>query len=177
MITKEKWYAVHTLPQSENKVKILLEKTANKYNMQNKIKEVIVPVDTEIKKQQGKKIEKHTKVFPGYVLIKMVMDEESFNFIRRTPGITSFVCVGNKPTVLKDEEINDILTSLDPNHGFKPKKKYMKDMIVRICEGPFCDFTGKVDEVNDEKEKVKVMINLFGRDTPVELEFGQVEKI
>lgn len=174
---KEKWYAVHTLPQSENKAKTVLEKTAQKSGVAGKIKQIVIPVDTEVKKVQGKKIEKQTKVFPGYMLIQMEMDEDSFNFVKRTPGITNFVSIGNKPVVLKDNEVQDILDALDPNRGFKPKKKYSKNMIVRISEGPFVDFTGKIDDVNDEKEKVKVMVNLFGRETPVELDFGQVEKI
>lgn len=174
---KPKWYAVHTLPQSENKVKSVIEKTAVKSGMSSMIKQIIIPMDTEIKRVQGKKIEKKTKVFPGYMLINMILDDNSYNFIKRTPGITNFVSAGNKPVELRDKEIQDILNALDPNFGFKPKLKYAKDMIVRISEGPFADFTGKIDDVNDEKEKVKVMINLFGRDTPVELDFAQVEKI
>ena len=174
---KERWYAVHTLPQSENKAKSIIEKTALKSDMSTKIKQIVIPTDTEVKKIQGKKIEKQTKVFPGYMLIQMIMDDESFNFIKRTPGITNFVSSGNKPVIIKDNEVQDILNALDPNRGFKPKKKYSKNMLVRISDGPFVDFTGKIDDVNDEKEKVKVMVNLFGRDTPVELDFGQVEKI
>ena len=174
---KEKWYAVHTLPQSENKAKAVIEKTSVKSGMGNKIKQIVIPVDTEVKRIQGKPVVKQTKVFPGYMLIQMEMDEETYNFDKRTPGITNFVSVGNRPVVLKDSEVQDIIDALDPNRGFKPKKKYSKNMLVRIAEGPFVDYTGKIDDVNDEKERVKVMINLFGRDTPVELDFAQVEKI
>ena len=174
---KAKWYAVHTLSQSEQKVKTLIEKTTIKHSMTDKIFEIVIPMDSEVKRVQGKKIEKKTKVLPGYVLISMILDDESFNFIKRTPGVTSFVSVAGKPIIMKDSEVQAILNALDPNFSLKPKKKYMKDMIVRIADGPFVDFTGKIDDVNDEKEKVRVMINLFGRDTPVELDFGQVGKV
>jgi transcriptional antiterminator NusG len=174
---KFKWYAVHTLSQSEQKVKTLIENTKEKYNMVKKINEIIIPVDTEIIKKEGKKIEKKVKVFPGYIMINMVLDDDSFNFIKRTPGVTNFVSSGGKPVTIKDEEIRGIMEVLDPNKGIKPKKKWAKNMIVRISDGPFSDFTGKIEEVNDEKEIMKVMISLFGRDTPVEIEFGKVEKI
>jgi transcriptional antiterminator NusG len=110
-------------------------------------------------------------------MINMILDDDSFNFIRRTPGVTNFVSSGNKPVAIKDEEIRDILEALDPNKGFKPKKKWAKDMIVRISDGPFSDLTGKIEEINDEKEIMKVMISLFGRDTPVEIEYGKIQKI
>jgi transcriptional antiterminator NusG len=107
----------------------------------------------------------------------MILDDESFNFIKRIPGVTNFVSAGGKPVTIKDEEIQGILEALDPNKGLKPKKKWAKDMIVRISDGPFSDLTGKIEEINDEKEIMKVMISLFGRDTPVEIEYGKVEKI
>ena len=174
---KFKWYALHTLSQSEQKVKTLIENTKVKYNMVSKINEIIIPVDVETSKKEGKLVEKKVKVFPGYVMINMILDDESFNFIRRTPGVTNFVSSGNKPVAIKDEEIRDILEALDPNKGFKPKKKWAKDMIVRISDGPFSDLTGKIEEINDEEEIMKVMISLFGRDTPVEIEYGKIQKI
>jgi transcriptional antiterminator NusG len=158
-------------------VKTLIENTKVKYNMVSKINEIIIPVDVETSKKEGKLVEKKVKVFPGYVMINMILDDESFNFIRRTPGVTNFVSSGNKPVAIKDEEIRDILEALDPNKGFKPKKKWAKDMIVRISDGPFSDLTGKIEEINDEKEIMKVMISLFGRDTPVEIEYGKIQKI
>ena len=164
-MTREHWYAVHVLSQYENKVK-------------NYISEVIIPMDTEIKRVQGKKVEKQNKVFPGYVLVKMKMDEDSFNFIRRVPGVTNFVSSSaKKPIALKDAEVKAILDSLEPEKGFTPKKKFSKDMLVRIVEGPFSDFTGKIENVYEDKEILKVMISLFGRDTPIEIEFAQVEKL
>jgi transcriptional antiterminator NusG len=123
-------------------------------------------------------VEKQNKVFPGYVLVKMKLDEDSFNFIRRVPGVTNFVSSSaKKPIALKDSEVKAILDSLEPEKGFTPKKKFSKDMLVRIVEGPFSDFTGKIENVYEEKEILKVMISLFGRDTPIEIEFAQVEKL
>ena len=174
---KHKWYAVHTLSQYEQKVKTLIENTKDKYNMGSHIKEIIIPTDVEVKKKDGKKIEKKVKVFPGYLMIKMLLDDNSFNFIKRTPGVTNFVSAGNKPVALRDEEIKRVLDALDPNKGFIPKKKWSKDMVVRIADGPFSDLTGKIEAVNDSKETLTVSINLFGRETPVEIEFGKVEKI
>jgi transcriptional antiterminator NusG len=174
---KFRWYAVHTLSQYEQKVKTLIENTKSKYGMENHIDKIVIPMDTEVKKIEGKKIEKKVKVFPGYVLIRMEMNNESFNFIKRVPGVTSFVSANSKPVALKDDEIRNILEALDPNKGFKPKKKFCKDMAVRIVGGPFSDFTGKIESVNDDKEILKVMISLFGRDTPIEIEFGLVEKL
>jgi transcriptional antiterminator NusG len=106
------------------------------------------------------------------------MDEDSFNFIRRVPGVTNFVSSSaKKPIALKDAEVKAILDSLEPEKGFTPKKKFSKDMLVRIVEGPFSDFTGKIENVYEDKEILKVMISLFGRDTPIEIEFAQVEKL
>ena len=174
---KTNWYAVHTLSQSELKVKTYIEKTKLERNMNEKISEIIIPTDIEIQKKQGKRIEKKVKVFPGYILIKMILDDSSFEYIKRIPGVTNFVSSGNKPVILKEKEVRDILESLDPNKGLKPKKKWTKDMIVRIIDGPFTDFTGKIEDINEDKEILKVMISLFGRDTPIEIEFGLVEKI
>lgn len=177
-MVKENWYAVHVLSQYENKVKNYIEKVKKERGFEDKVTEIIVPVDTEVKRIQGKKIEKQNKVFPGYVLVKMKLDDETFNFIRRVPGVTNFVSSSaKKPVALKDSEIKAILDSLDPNKGFTPKKKFSKDMLVRIIEGPFSEFTGKIETVYEDKEILKVMISLFGRDTPIEIEYAQVEKI
>ncbi len=177
-MVKENWYAVHVLSQYENKVKSYIEKVKKERGFEDKVTEIIIPVDTEVKRVQGKKIEKQNKVFPGYVLVKMKLDDETFNFIRRVPGVTNFVSSSaKKPVALKDSEIKAILDSLDPNKGFTPKKKFSKDMLVRIIEGPFAEFTGKIETVYEDKEILKVMISLFGRDTPIEIEYAQVEKI
>ncbi len=177
-MVKENWYAVHVLSQYENKVKSYIEKVKKERGFEDKVTEIIIPVDTEVKRVQGKKIEKQNKVFPGYVLVKMKLDDETFNFIRRVPGVTNFVSSSaKKPVALKDSEIKAILDSLDPNKGFTPKKKFSKDMLVRIIEGPFAEFTGKIETVYEDKEILKVMISLFGRDTPIEIEYAQVGKI
>ena len=177
-MSRARWYAVHVMSQSEQKVKTLLEKTAPKKGVEDRIFNILIPVDVNQKKIQGKKVEKAVKVFPGYILINMVLDDDTFTFVKQTPGVTNFVSsAAKKPVAIKDEEIQDILNALDPNKGFKPKKKWLKDMLVRISDGPFSDFTGKIEDVNDEKETMKVLISLFGRDTPVEIEFGQVEKV
>jgi transcriptional antiterminator NusG len=161
----------------ENKVKNYIEKVKKERGFEEKINEVIIPMDTEVKRVQGKKVEKKTKVFPGYVLINMKMDDESFNFIKRVPGVTNFVSSSQKkPVALKDSEVKEILESLNPDKGFIPKKKFQKDMIVRITEGPFSEFSGKIETVYEEKEMLRVMISLFGRETPIEIEFAQVEK-
>lgn len=145
--------------------------------MDDKILEIIIPVDKEVKSQNGKKVSVETKVFPGYILIKMMMDNQTWDLVRRTQYVTNFVSASGKPVPIKDSEVKRIITSLDPNTGFKPKKAWMKDMVVRVNDGPFIDLTGKIDFVDDDKQKLKVMINLFGRDTPVELSYDQVEKI
>lgn len=177
MIDKFKWYAVHVMAQSEQKVKALIEKQVSKFGVSDMIKDVVIPTEVETKKIEGKKIEKHKKVFPGYVLIKMILNDQTFPFIKRISGVTNFVQQGGRPVALKESEVKEILDALDPNKGFSPKKKWAKDMIVRITDGPFSDFTGKVDMVNDDKETLTISISLFGRDTPVEIEFGKVEKI
>lgn len=175
---KENWYAIHVLSQYENKVKSHIDKIKKQHGYEDKIKEVLIPVDTETKRIQGKKIEKNTKVFPGYILIKMKLDDDTFNFIKRIPGVTNFVSSSaKKPVALKENEIKGILEALNPDKGFIAKKKFSKNMLVRIIEGPFSEFTGKIDFVNDEKEILKVMVSLFGRETSLEIEFGQVEKI
>jgi transcriptional antiterminator NusG len=172
-----KWYAVHVFTQHEQKVKSLIEKLAKNRQMDDKILEIIIPVDKEVKSQNGKKVSVETKVFPGYILIKMMMDNQTWDLVRRTQYVTNFVSASGKPVPIKDSEVKRIITSLDPNTGFKPKKTWMKDMVVRVNDGPFIDLTCKIDFVDDDKQKLKVMSNLFGRDTPVELSYDQVEKI
>ena len=144
----------------------------------NSTEKFVIPVDTEVKRVNGKKVEKKNKVFPGYILIRMKLDDDSYNFVRRVPGVTNFVSSSaKKPVALKDSEVKAILDALSPEIGFVPKKKFSKDMLVRIVEGPFSEFTGKIETVYEEKEILKVMISLFGRDTPIEIEYSQVEKI
>ena len=175
---RENWYAVHVLSQYENKVKSYIDKVKKEHGYEDKVSEVVIPVDTEVKRVNGKKVEKKNKVFPGYILIRMKLDDDSYNFVRRVPGVTNFVSSSaKKPVALKDSEVKAILDALSPEIGFVPKKKFSKDMLVRIVEGPFSEVTGKIETVYEEKEILKVMISLFGRDTPIEIEYSQVEKI
>ncbi|MCX6368210.1 transcription termination/antitermination protein NusG [Armatimonas sp.] len=172
------WYAVHTYSGHEMKVKMTIEKRAETMGLRQKLFRILVPTDTETRNRGGKKTEYKRKVFPGYVLIDMVLDDDTWYLIKSTTGVTGFVSSGNKPVPLQDKEVRDILDALDPNNAAsRPKKIWEKNQVVRVNSGPFADFTGKIEEVNDTKEKVKVMISLFGRDTPVELDFNQIEKI
>ena len=172
------WYAVHTYSGHEMKVKMTIEKRAETMGLRQKLFRILVPTDTETRNRGGKKTEYKRKVFPGYVLIDMILDDDTWYLIKSTTGVTGFVSSGNKPVPLQDKEVRDILDALDPNNAAsRPKKIWEKNQVVRVNSGPFADFTGKIEEVNDQKEKVKVMISLFGRDTPVELDFNQIEKI
>jgi transcription termination/antitermination protein NusG len=172
------WYAVHTYSGHEMKVKMTIEKRAETMGLRQKLFRILVPTDTETRNRGGKKTEYKRKVFPGYVLIDMILDDDTWYLIKSTTGVTGFVSSGNKPVPLQDKEVRDILDALDPNNAAsRPKKIWEKNQVVRVNSGPFADFTGKIEEVNDAKEKVKVMISLFGRDTPVELDFNQIEKI
>lgn len=176
-MSKFQWFAVHTMSQAEKRVKALIEKTKFKHNLSHLVNDVIIPTEIESKKVEGKKVFKEKKVFPGYILVNMILTDDTYSFIRRTPGITNFVQTGGKPAPLKDSEIKDILDALDPNKGFTPKQKWANGMVVRICDGPFSDFTGKIEFINDDKEKLKVSINVFGRETLVDIDYGKVEKL
>jgi transcription termination/antitermination protein NusG len=161
------WYAVHTYSGHENKVKLTIEKRAETMGLKSKVNRILVPTDTEVRNRNGKKTEYKRKVFPGYVLIDMVLDDETWYLIKSTTGVTGFVSSGNKPVPLKDSDVKEILNALDPNNaGARPRRVWEKGQVIRVIE-----------EVNDQKEKLRVMISLFGRDTPVELDFNQVEKI
>lgn len=173
------WYVVHTYSGYENKVKTNLEKRVESMGMTDKIFRVLVPVEEETEIKNGQKKSAIKKVFPGYVLAEMVMTDDSWYVVRNTPGVTGFVGstgAGSKPTALLPEEIDGILRQM----GMKEQKKYEVDFIlkdkVKVKEGPFADFVGSVEEIDPEKQKLKVHVNMFGRETPVELEFDQVEK-
>lgn len=175
-MTEKQWYAVHTYSGHENKVKTNLERRAESMNLKDKIFRVLVPTEAEVRTRAGKKQEVQRKVFPGYVLIEMILDESTWHLVKSTTGVTGFVSSGNKPVPLQDSEIQDILNAIEAPDR-KPKVKWSKNEVVRVTSGPFTDFTGKIEEVNVEKEKLKVLISIFGRDTPVELDFGQVERL
>ncbi len=137
---------------------------------------IIVPTEPELRTRSGKRVEVQRKVFPGYVLIEMVLDDSTWYLIKSTTGVTGFVTSGNKPVPLQNKEVEDILQAVD-GPKMPPRVKWQVNEVVRVVTGPFAEFTGKIEDVNGQKETLKVLISIFGRDTPVELEFSQVERL
>ncbi len=170
------WYAIHTYSGHENKVKTNIERRAASLGLNDKIARIVVPTEEELRMRAGKRISVRRKIFPGYVLIEMALDDATWYLVKNTTGVTGFVSSGsgNKPARLTLEEVNNILQSVEK--PATPKIKWAKGDNVRVLTGPFADLTGKIEDINVDKEKLRVMIELFGRDTPVELEFTQVEK-
>ena len=176
---EKKWYVVHTYSGYENKVKTNLEKRVESMGMEDKIFRVLVPMEEEIENKDGKKKSVMKKVFPGYVLVEMIMTDDSWYVVRNTPGVTGFVGssgAGSKPTPLLDEEAKTILKQMGMEE-VRPKVDYILKENVKVIEGPFQNFVGHIEEIHVEKQKLKVLVNMFGRETPVELDFNQVEKI
>ena len=170
------WFVVHCYSGYENKVKRNLEQRITSMDMENYIFDVIVPTEEEIEVRDGKRRTYQRRVFPGYILVEMILTDDSWYVVRNTPGVTGFVGMGTKPTPLREEEVKRIITRMEAEAPkvkvtFKPGEK------VRIVQGPFADFIGNVDDINMEKGKVRVMVSFFGRETPVELDFLQVEKV
>jgi transcriptional antiterminator NusG len=173
--TGRRWYVIHTYSGYENKVKTNLEHRIQSMDMGDKIFQVLVPTEEEIEIKNGKRHPVERKIFPGYVLVEMVMSDDSWYVVRNTPGVTSFVGSGNKPTELTDTEVRAILRQIKLDAP-KYKVAFTKGESVRVTDGPFTDLHGVVDEVNPERNKVKVLVSIFGRETPVELDFLQIEK-
>jgi transcription termination/antitermination protein NusG len=144
-------------------------------DMHDKILEVFVPMEDEIEIKDGKRRHVQKRIFPGYILVKMVMSDESWYVVRNTPGVTSFVGSGNKPVPLQENELRSILKQVKQEPQIRVE--FQLGESVRVVDGPFADFLGKVDEINAEKGKLKVLVNMFGRETPVELDLLQVEKV
>ena len=169
------WYVVHCYSGYENKVRHNLEQRIETMGMKDKIFDVVIPTQEEIEVKDGKRrtVERH--VFPGYVLVNMIMTEESWYVVRNTPGVTGFVGMGNQPTPLRPEEVAQILKRMEAEAPHV-KVTFKVGERVRIVDGPFNDFRGTVAEIDQERNKVRVMVNFFGRETPVELDFLQVEK-
>lgn len=167
-----KWYVVHTYSGYENKVKANLEKIVENRGMKDYILDIIVPMEEQIEIKDGKKKATLRKVFPGYVLIKMIMTDESWYIVRNTRGVTGFVGPGSKPVPLTDEEIKNMGVE-----EFTPVVDYEVGDSVRVISGPLENFIGLVEEINMEKKKVRVAVSMFGRETPVELELVQIQKI
>ncbi|WP_042453925.1 transcription termination/antitermination protein NusG [Neobacillus dielmonensis] len=176
---EKNWYVVHTYSGYENKVKANLEKRVESMGMSDKIFRVIVPEEEETEIKNGKQKVVKRKVFPGYVLVEIVMTDDSWYVVRNTPGVTGFVGSagsGSKPTPLLPEEVTFILKRM----GVEDKRADVDFEIgetVRVKEGPFANFTGNIEDMDKDKAKLKVLVNMFGRDTPVELDFSQIEKL
>ena len=176
------WYVVHTYAGYENKVKSNLESRIASMNMEDRIFECVIPMEDVIEFKGGKRVTVQKKVFPGYLLVRCELDDDSWRVVRNTPGVTGFVGLGAKPTPLSRKEVESILQVQPTGTDGAPKKARHRAMFeigesVRVREGPFADFTGTIAEINDDQMKLKVLVNIFGRETPVELEFSQVAKL
>jgi transcriptional antiterminator NusG len=176
-VMEKRWYAVHTLTGQEYKVKASIEKMAESRDMLHMLDKVLVPTEEENRTARGKRRVVKKKLFPGYVLVHMALNDETRHLVRRTAGVTNFVGSSAKPVPLSDEEVQHLLSQLVGEEAGKPKVLWSIGDGVRVTAGPFTEFTGKITEVSPEREKVKVSISIFGRETPVELEFTQIEKL
>jgi transcription termination/antitermination protein NusG len=178
-----KWFVLHSYAGYENKVKTNLESRIASMNMEDRIYEVVIPLEDVIEFKNGKKVVVQKKVFPGYLLARLDLDDDSWYVVRNTPGVTGFVGSGAKPTPLSRKEVENILqvkvdeSGVPTGRKSKPRLEYEVGESVRVKEGPFADFTGTIAEINDIQLKLKVLVNIFGRETPVELDFAQVAKL
>ena len=170
------WYVVHCYSGYENKVRHAIEQRIETMGMQDRIFDVIIPTEEEIEVKEGKRRTVERRVFPGYILVEMVLDEDSWYVVRNTPGVTGFVGMGNDPTPLRPEEVKQIMDRIS-DESPKIKVTFKVGERVRIVGGPFNEFIGAVSDIDPDKSKVRVMVDFFGRDTPVELDFLEVEKV
>lgn len=174
MEEKTQWYVVHTYSGHENKVKTNLEKRIKSIGIQEKIKEILVPTEEKVKKRRGKEKVVDKKIFPGYIIVHMEMNDKTWYVIKNTPGVTGFVSSGKKPLPLERDEIDHILSGM----GMEKEEISVDFEVgdkVEVIDGPFEEFIGIVQEIHPQQKKVKVMVSMFGRETPVELDFSQVE--
>lgn len=177
-----KWYVLHTQSGYENKVKKNLEARAHSMNMEERIYEVVIPMEDVTEIRQGKKVVVPKKMFPGYLLVRTRLNDDAWYVVRNTPGVTGFVGAGNKPSPLPRKEVEKFLTvkkegDEDAPKRTRPRMEYEINETVRVKQGPFADFSGEIVEINTDQLKLKVLVNIFGRETPVELEFAQVAKL
>jgi len=173
-----KWYIIHTYSGFERKVRESLESRVAAFGLQGKIGKVLIPTEPVTEVRGGKKYTTERMFYPGYVLVQMDMDDHVWHVVKSTPRVTGFVGTGQQPTPLSPDEVNQIVFRVaEGKEKPKLKVKFEKNESVRITEGPFATFTGNVDEINEDKETLKVMVTIFGRSTPVELGFAQVEKV
>ncbi|MBT9148961.1 MAG: transcription termination/antitermination protein NusG [Dehalococcoidia bacterium] len=170
------WYVVHTYSGYEQRTKTNLEHRVESMDVQDKISRVVVPTEDEVEIKGGQRRTVARKILPGYMLVQMKMDEESWYVVRNTPGVTGFVAAGNRPVPLEEEEVEKILNRMKTAVP-KIRIGFSKGENVRIVDGPFAEFIGTVDEINLEKGKVRLMVSFFGRETPIELDLSQVQTI
>jgi transcription termination/antitermination protein NusG len=177
-----RWYVVHTYSGYENKVRSNMGNVVASRGIEDRVFEVVIPMEDVVEFKGGKKVMVQKKVFPGYLLVRCDLDDDTWGAIRNTPGVTGFVGPGTKPTPLSRREVENILqvkiegTEASPKRS-RPRLEYEVDETVRVKEGPFADFSGQIAEINEDQLKLKVLVNIFGRETPVELEFSQVAKL
>ena len=171
------WYVVHTYAGYENKVKADLETRVASMNMEEQIYEVVIPMEEVVEVKGGKKQTVQRKVFPGYLLVRMELSDDSWYVVRNTPGVTGFVGSGTKPIPLSEREVDKILKRKGEAEKPRPKAEWQTNDPVRVTTGPFANFQGVISEVDDERQKVKVLVNIFGRETPVELSYDQISKV
>ncbi|MGB1250238.1 MAG: transcription termination/antitermination protein NusG [Candidatus Promineifilaceae bacterium] len=170
------WYVIHCYAGYENKVRHSIEQRIETMDMQQMIFDVVVPTEEEIEIKDGKRRTVEKRVFPGYILVQMVLSEESWYVVRNTPGVTGFVGMGNEPTALREDEVAKILNRMEEGAP-KVKFDFRINEKVRIRSGPFADFVGSVNAIDADRAKVRVLVSFFGRETPVELDFAHVEKV
>lgn len=174
----KQWYIIHTYSGFEKKVKESLESRVQAFGLQDKIGQILIPTEDVVEVRGGKKVVLPRMFYPGYVLIEMEMDDYTWHVVRSTPRVTGFVGSGQSPTPLSEEEVQNILHRMaTPADKTKPKLTFERNEQVRIVDGPFANFTGVVEEVNADRNTLKISVTIFGRSTPVELDFAQVEKV
>jgi transcriptional antiterminator NusG len=171
-----RWFVLHTYSGHENKVAAAIKQRAEAMNIANRVFGVIVPTRDTVTVKRGKKEEVKEKIFPGYILVQMILDNDSWLIVRTTPGVTSFVGIGNRPTPLSEKEV-DAIMKFSQLAAPKFKASMTVGEAVKIVDGPFADFLGSVESVDEERGKVKVLVSIFGRETPVELDFLQISKL
>ncbi len=177
-----RWYVVHTYSGYENKVRSNMGNVVASRGIEDRVFEVVIPMEDVVEFKGGKKVTVQKKVFPGYLLVRCDLDDDTWGAIRNTPGVTGFVGPGTKPTPLSRREVENILQVKvegveATTKQRRPRLEYEVDETVRVKEGPFADFSGQIAEINEDQLKLKVLVNIFGRETPVELEFSQVAKL
>jgi transcriptional antiterminator NusG len=171
------WYVINTYSGHENKVKANLEHRIESMGQRQRFRRVVVPTEQVIETKDGQKVQTEKRVLPGYVLVNMDLTDESWSVVKGTPGVTGFVGSGAKPTPLSDKEVDKILQVKPDQKKLKPRLEFEEQESVRVTSGPFANFTGSISEINVDQSKLKVLVNIFGRETPVELGFDQVAKL